>query len=508
MHNHEFYFMNEQEFDALLENSLPSQAPDDIVQDVTPWREAMDRILVGLALTNVTLNFLLLQYILPAIGYIQIIRGWRTLRRENHWFRAGWLLSIPQAAIFFLTLILNATVWQEVVFDLPFFTGLSWCNAAAEFGTIFCLWGGFRSVQRKAGLPAHAGSAVALMVWYAVIGYLAVMQYSGWLLGLPVLVGYFFILRSLYELSKELDEAGYAIQAAPVRLSDDTLAKAIWAILLIGILCGYLFFGRHPMDWQPVEETITPEQTEIREHLTDLGFPEEILDDLTAEDLAACKGALRVTVDVEELAMNDGREVREVNGNSTSIYTEYDVHELKVTSVAVQLPGDREHWKLIHHFLWQEEPSYRGNEAIQLWPAYREDAGWRQEGGFTGRVLYDEAGQTLASPFYHLDNETYTSDTVFWGQQVSTDVFAAYTIPKTGEHCRGYVSYEILEMRDGYLVDGWANFIHQEGWFQYPVKSAMEYRKTSGWFGNGPFIKGQTALQFYPTSDEPEMIGE
>lgn len=505
MDNHEFYSMNEQEFDALLENSLPPQPPEDIVQEVTPWRTAMDRILVGLALTNITLNFLCLNYILPAVGCVQLLRGWRALRNENRWFRTGWYLSIPQAVFFFFTLVLNATVYQEVFFGLPLIPWLTRFGIAAEFASFACLWGGFRAVQRKADQPPHAGAAAALMVWYGIICILGLQQYSGWLLGLPVILAYICIIRSLYSLSKELDEAGYAIEAAPVRLPDEVLVKLITVLLAAGILCGYLFFGRPSMEWQAVETAITAEQAEIRDHLAGLGFPEELLDDLTAEDLAACKDALRVTVDVEELAMNDGREIRVTFGNHTQVHTEYDVYELKVTSIGVQLPGEREHWKLIHHFLWQEEPSYRGSEAIQLWPAYRADMGWRQEGTFTGQVLYDLSGQTLASPFYHLDNETYTAESMF-GSSVTTDVFAAYTLPRDGGRCRGYVSYEILETRDGCIVDGWANFVHQEGILQYPVKSAMEYRKTSGWFSDGPFHVGQTALQFYPTEDDLELI--
>lgn len=167
-------------------------------------------------------------------------------------------------------------------------------------------------------------------------------------------------------------------------------------------------------------------------------------------------------------------------------------------------PHDQEHWKVFHHFLWQVEPEYLGNESIHLWPAYRRDTGWRQEGGFSGQVLYDKDGQTLTAPYYYLGNETYTTDTIFWGEQTSTDVFAAYSMPHSGEQFRGYVSYEMLEVRDGYMVDGWANFTHQTGWFQYPVQSAMEYRKTAGIFATGPFQTVQTALQFRPVEDDTD----
>ena len=47
----------------------------------------MNRILFGMALCAITLNFLCLNYILPAVGTVLLLLGFRTLRRENRWLR-------------------------------------------------------------------------------------------------------------------------------------------------------------------------------------------------------------------------------------------------------------------------------------------------------------------------------------------------------------------------------------------------------------------------------------
>ena len=60
--------MNDREFDALLESAAPELPPDDVARDVTPWRRAIGNILGGSALCSITLNFLTLNYLLPAIG--------------------------------------------------------------------------------------------------------------------------------------------------------------------------------------------------------------------------------------------------------------------------------------------------------------------------------------------------------------------------------------------------------------------------------------------------------
>ena len=62
-------------------SSLP---PDDgLVEEITPWRRAMKRALLGIALNLVTLNFWCLNYLLPAIGTLLLLLGFRALRREN-----------------------------------------------------------------------------------------------------------------------------------------------------------------------------------------------------------------------------------------------------------------------------------------------------------------------------------------------------------------------------------------------------------------------------------------
>ena len=90
--------------------SLPELPPEDIVADVSPWKKAMNRTLTGLALCTVTLNFWCLNYILPAIGMVLSLLGFRTLQQENRWLRACFILTAIRAAYFFPLLILNTTL--------------------------------------------------------------------------------------------------------------------------------------------------------------------------------------------------------------------------------------------------------------------------------------------------------------------------------------------------------------------------------------------------------------
>lgn len=501
---HEREFPRGDAFEALLAQSVDELPPEEIVADVTPWRRAMNRVLSGLALCMVTLNFWCLNYILPAIGTVLLLLGLRALRRENPWLRGCFVCAVLRAACVFPSLILNTTILQSDACK----SAAAVASAALMLALLLCFWQGLRAVQRKAGLPAQGGCAGSLLAWYVLVCVLAAVHYTGWIVPIAMLVGYVCILRSLFRLSRALDEAGYAITPQPVRVTDRCVVLVLAAALGIGCTLGYLFGGSYRMDWQPVD---TPAQTQteaIRQQLLALGFPEAVLNDLTPEDIAACDGALRVVVEVEDYPVNDGRTVlweayNEKNERHYVQDTVYDVKELRLTGVAVQLPGARETWRVFHHFLWTTDPGFCGTEALQIRPAYRSiPEGWAAAGDVTGRVLYDRGGQTFAAPYAALGARTFTANTVLWGEQTNTDLFAAFSLPRHAQHARGYVTYSTTEARDGYILSSGVYYTHQQTWLQYPVVTAMEKRLTTTWGDSGAFRTVQDALQFFPEDAE------
>lgn len=478
--------MDEQEFEALLESSVSQPPPEEVVAEVTPWRLATRRILTGIGLTTITLNFFWLNYLLPAVGMALMLLGFRALRLENRWLGLCFKITVLRAVYLYATLILNSTIWFSTVSSSALY-GLTGLNLTLTFVQFFCLWQGFRTVQQKAGLPPHAGSAVALMVWYGIIGLLAALQYNGLILPLALLISYICILRSLWKLSKQLDQAGYAVRPAPVRIEDCIVAVAITILLVVGCLLGWLLGCKYPMDWQAADPAEHSGVEEIEAQLLELGFPDYVLQDLTAEDIAACDGALRVVAETREEPMN---------GN--------DLEAPRVTSVAVKLPGEQERWMMIHHFSWAEYPGFYGTESIQIWPAYQDFEVWRPSGEATGQVLYDKNGQTYTAPYYFLGDQTFTSDDMFWGEQTSTDLFAAFSMPGAGEHHRGYLAYSIQSVGETRLISSWFNYTHQRTGLQYPVVTAMEHQMSGIWYHSGPFQLMQYSAQFLSS----ELNGE
>ena len=102
--------MREAELDRLLECGLTDLPPGDVLEDVTPWKRAMNRVLLGMALTGITLNVLCLNYLLPAVGMALLLLGFRALRRENRWFEVCWGITVVRTAYGYGLLVLNTTI--------------------------------------------------------------------------------------------------------------------------------------------------------------------------------------------------------------------------------------------------------------------------------------------------------------------------------------------------------------------------------------------------------------
>ncbi len=486
----------EERMEQLLEEHLPELPPEDIVQTVTPWRRAMNRVITGLVLHMVTLRFLWLQYILPLAGSILLVLGFRTLRQENRWLKTCWWLSLPMLGVQLLSLWSNAVVWlgrEDVL------RWLALGNMVMQMAQLLCLWQGLRTVQRRAGLPEGAGAAGALQLWYGILCVLALTtSISGWAAVLTLLVPYVFIVRSLHRLAGTMEEAGYAMQPAPPRYSDGAVAGCVLGVLALGLGLCFLLGGKYSMDWQPREAVEAAEAREIAAQLAELGFPETVLSDLSEDALMLCAGAQEVVVQRETYPLNDGRPVT-VRQEDGLLHTRvYDVHELELTHIGVKLAGERVRWRIFHAFSLTEDADFPGTEAIQLWTAGRSSEGWMDAYPVTGRVLCSREGQEQVSDYAWLGRRDYTSQSLFWGESLNSDIFAAFSFPRQGEHCRGYLTYEIVQQDAGWLVDSWVNYVHQTSPWHYPVLDAMEARIQGKTGERRAFRLVQSALQFNP----------
>lgn len=508
MNNQEFSNLNEKKtedsLDKALIDVLPEIPPNNILEKVIPCRRAMNYIIAGFALSAIKINVFALNYIAVTVGYFLLFLGFRTLKQENKWFKYCWGASIVQNVLQIFNIGISSTIYRgafsESLYGLLFII----VNSLTWILMLFFFAQGLKVLQKKAGVKVRKGSVAAIIIWYLAVYFLSIIKVMDGIVFIIILalfaIIYIFILRGFYRISKELYASGYAIRTEPFRVSDKWFGAAFTVIVAVIVSCGFMFFNSFPMEWTPIQENEHSEVEDIKANLIELGFPEDVLNDISEEDIKACEGAVGVKVLVEEWAVNEGREVVEKTADTTRTSTVYDVKECVITDIVVKLPGDGKRLKVFHHFYWRTDPGFRGTEAIEMWlPAKIMRAGCE----FSGRVLYDNDGVTYVSPYYAVKDQTYTS--LINRQTMST--FYDFSMPKEGENKRCYVSCEFIQLEDD--MNTQANYYHQKTLVQYPVYTASEYVVNYG-INNSTFrrIRGMTNILHDDFTDETQPSSE
>ena len=468
-------------------------------QKTSLWQQTYENILVGMGFCGITLNFLLLNYILPFIGILMIFAGLRKLRRENEWFKTGYAATAVKLVLTMVSLVVGTFISREQIYDTYIWKIVLLWAYALPLITAFSFFRGMRAELKKRDKEADSNILIHIFIWYMAVLFLAVTEYSGWIIGIMIVAAYIGILVELKHTAEDLEKAGYVLEEYSVRVSNGKCEAGAVILTAAGLAIGTIFFGSYHMKWTEVKTVQDPACEEIKTHLISLGFPEDILNDLKEEDILACKNARQVLLERNDYPINDGVDVSTTFGSYTQHSREYPKKELKLSGVAVELEREGQ-WKIIHHFLWNEDPGFRGTEALQLYPVYREwNGGWIGEGELTGQVLYDKEGTSYAADYASLENTTYQlgQSLPFYESRETSSIFAEFSMPRRAEHCRGYVAYGIKAKEDGWWIDSWLNYTHQKSILQYPVMTAAQNRKQGGSL-EPVFVMVQDALQVLP----------
>jgi len=498
-------------FDQLLRENASALPP--AMAEVNPWREAMWLVLWGMGLTTITFNFLYLDMILPALGGILLVLGFRTLRQENRALQWCWRLSIAIASVRSASFALAALPVD--VKNVP-----AYAVMAMTFALYCCLWRGMVGVSRAAGAEKPAAPAAgALVIFYAVICALAFLELSGWLAVLPLLIAYIVILRNLVKLARSLAGTGYAIHAAPVRLPSTAVLWGYLGLTLAAVLLAMFLGQRYPMNWQVRDDT--PQDETIRVELLDLGFPEQVLDDLTAEEAAHMSGAVKVYTETEPLYEDETyREVttsvwnedppprweyssaeKQPDGSYRYTYRVYDLYEGFVTHVVVLVEEAGRQRAVVLHYAAIDRPF--GDclaEGMEIWPVWQgNEESWSPGGWYSGRLLCEKDGQSYAADFYSVESGSYETTNIF-GTTQNTGMIAEWSRMRRGENTRAYLLYD-AEMLTPELPSlySWCNYVRQTKPV-YPFRDALTLWHE--WNTNGCYEKWQTSIQIWPPVEE------
>lgn len=467
MSERDFDRFSDEEFERFLQDEASGMnVTEKTVKSVNPWKKSTDMIFAGLILQLFTVNIYYLNHILPALGMLLVLFGFRVLSGENKWFMTGKITAYVKCASWIVNRFLDSTMWLDSNVEERFSMSMGYFNAILMLIIIGCLWGGFRLVQKKSNMPVHTLSFAVLFLAYFLLAIATFIVKDAVLLPLIFAVAFIVILVCIRKIFKKISVSGYAVDPKPVKIPNFVIVL-ILAVLTIGsMFIGNTFFTSYPMDFKSVESTINAEVESAKLQLLDKGFPEEVLVMMTDDDIMQCKNPVRVVVKESETFETDGWQ-----------------KNLRLQTIMVQLPNDEETWKIIHSFCWEKVLTKHHSDCIQFTPIYyNKENCWVKSGEISGRIFYNEGTKIFASEYYSIIEGAIgksAKQNVFsdlWGSgEGKMQAVAEFTFPKDAENCRGYISYNAVNAGRAHIANSYFTYTHDDE-FVYPYKKASDYR--------------------------------
>ena len=452
---------SEENIDETLEN-IPQE---DEAEKVNPWRDPISLVTWGFLMTSFTLNFLLLQYILPTIGVCLLYLGFRSMRKGNRWFYAAWILSgirllWQMAQLMILATPINSFDKNNMV--------LGTILVVLQLGLLLAFRIATRTTLYKEGIKPDRDPTLGLIVWTILIGICALSSLANsWIIFIPLIIFYLAMIRSLYKVGDDMGAVADEFIEASVRVGSQL---AVWGYLIICFVLVMLcsVFANHTPPAASVQASIT--ESEMRTKLIKLGFPEDVMEDISDADIAQLSDAFHVEY-VSEVLNFDQRntstqESSNVNRNLLS------GNNLQASTVYVELPDN--YLYVFVHFMWKNGNAY--------WQDVFTIEGEKNFELLDGVLLFQKRGTDYTAPISQLKCEEVATNGWF-GADVSRPISGTVSYPFASEKQRGYVFYRLQLPSEQYYGGNLFNYMHNSLPFQFPYKQA-EDRIRMGLFHN------------------------
>lgn len=500
--------MKSDEFDLQLMDEmsqLPPPAPE--VHDYTPWQASIRKILWGMVLITFRFEFFYLQYLLPLLGATLLYLGYRSLRNSDPWFTLCWGLSAFLLVFHMASDILAATpllaALEENVWTNGFLIALT---AAANVVLLFALRAGIRrrfvSITGEKprdwlgrGLIAYL-LALAVTLWATLElatepSLLGISITNPWLYysrPLAVIALQIYLLVCILRQSEALAGRGYDILPAPVRVPGRRFVLGVFLLVLLASLPALWLSSRLPTgEAQEVTAPLAGTQSSVRDHLVELGLPQELADTLDEGELARCKDAYAVeTGSWRDLDLSDDTALQ-TEGND--LLVQLDDAQVRFSVWLVFLPQGQVRW--YHFFQYDTLPALRLQEQFSL-----DVSSTYSNEDYTSALFWQE-GETayLSHPQVQLAGgqtaEELNEEQQWWYEEelkrlghLHYSPYFSFSIPQKATALGGYLAYTADASRE----------LDAENTYDYYDYSYL-------------FLRRQTSLLHYPFCSIDDLGG-
>ncbi|NLL51700.1 MAG: hypothetical protein GX248_03235 [Peptococcaceae bacterium] len=482
--------MSEKDFNfdqQIIDDLSEITPPEEQIHSTNPWSKPIGFIIWGFILTTLHLNLIYLQYILPTIGVILIFLGFRSLRNENKYFTVLWIFSILKLLFQLADLVSISTPLN--IMDYPELT-IGTVMLVFQIAMFLIFQGALNETYKKANKAVKGAPLIWASLWTVAAFLIALSPLSSsWLVFIPMIICYILIVRSLLRIGAQLDDTGYVLTNAPVKISNRTLGWAYFLLALTTVITGSVFSNHLQIEPQ---EYYLPNITEERQYLLDMKFPAEALQYLSDEDVAMLSDAKNVEV-FNKLLMFDPKRIehRENFGGYTHISHTYEPGKKNIESTTVYLEMPENVVYVMQYFIWKGGRPFWQDGILISGENKAEDKQIISSG-----LFYRKKCTEYLADFPRLVCDKITRNTMF-GLDTSMLIAGALSFPFGSEKQGGYVLYRYTVGTDSdiYSTHATLSYVHLSSPLHIP------YTRTEDQILSGAYTFVDRLQQHYTSYD-------
>ena len=415
------------------------------------WHESIKNITLGFMFTIMIFNFLCLQYILPTLGAALLYIGFRGIRKENKALNIAWIFSIINMIFHILNLIyINTSL--SVNFKNTGIMAL--ISTVFQLSFLIIFRKGFKNIFYRSDVLPKKDPVLGLIIWRILVVIFAITGLGQiWFISIPIIIYYFYIFRSLYKLSYDIEDINYIHSKETKRLNNN---QFLWTYMLIcifivGVCC--ILSNHMKLD---SNEVVPVKEYGTRNMLIDKGIPLEIIKDIDDEDISKFKDIINVEIFKEDLIFNSI--LNNIRGGLDTHNNKSNGINLEATTIFIELKNNDMY--AIEYFDWGEEGPYwqDGFTISNTWPLEV----------INGKLLYESDGINYYAEIPRLKGNMVISTDIFGYERQDNKITGVINYPYKSKDQRGYVFYKINISEGTITGANIVNYIHYNHPFRIP----------------------------------------
>ena len=483
MNENEHYSLTDDELHDVFEGES-TRVPINVAKNVTPWKKAMQNLLVGFGISAASISYFPLDFIFSAIGSVLVFFGFRSLRKENRAFKVGCGISVLFLIYTFAIYVFEACAVFGEFSETTAAAMIKYCFIFLRLVELIAIVKGVGSVQKKAGLEGK-NKGWKLVFWYGLMCLFALFNYTG-ILVYVLIIAYIIMIVRLYKFYSSLDNAGFAIRPAKIHIGSKAFSITAAVLLIVSIITANVFFGSYPMKFNIRTDETSKSVALVKTKLASLGFPKDVLDDLSNEEILDCKNAKEVHFEKSSspisdgIVYNNGKEIKSADAiefTTVVILVSGNIIDRKTYKPNKSGSHEQQEWKIIHYFRLLPTKKSSKTECIEIMPAYIYYNTWWKAKDTTGKLFFEKDGKSYVGDYYSIGKGIKRQDAFssLFGDSQSENIYADFSVPKGSENFRGYLSYSVCGNIGELMLDSYVTFYSCYSFPTYPATTAKEY---------------------------------